>query len=139
VPLPDGGHTLTQALLKAVMLLLESSLNGAAQIDRGYEVTDPAVLGRVGCWVSDGVRARTTVALLRLRHQLVSGRGRRETTLLVEEATGLAWVGQAGNRLAGTDALALLTHPPADDVPPPCARARGGPGPGLARRAGGRA
>lgn len=98
--------------------LLESSLNGAAQIDRGYEVTDPAVLGRVGCWVSDGVRARTTVALLRLRHQLVSGRGRRETTLLVEEATGLAWVGQAGNRLAGTDALALLTHPPADDVPP---------------------
>ncbi len=112
--------------------LLERSLNGAAQIDRGYEVTDPAVLGRVGCWVSDGVRARTTVALLRLRHQLVSRRGRRETTLLVEEATGLAWVGQAGDRLAGAPRpWPCSPMPPADDVPPPRSRARGGPGPGL--------
>jgi hypothetical protein len=64
------------------------------------------------------VQARTTLALLRLRHQLVSRRGRRETTLLVEEAAGLAWVGQSGAPVTGTDALTLLAHPPADDVPP---------------------
>jgi hypothetical protein len=93
---------------------LERSLSGNDSTDSG----DPEVLGRVGCWVSAGVRARTTLALLRLRHQLVTGKGRRETTLLVEEATGLAWVGQAGERLAGTEALALLAHPPVDDVPP---------------------
>lgn len=93
---------------------LERSLNGPAGTDSG----DPAVLGRIGCWVSAEVRARTTLALLRLRHQLVTGRGLRETTLLVEEATGLAWVGQAGDRLAGTEALALLANPPVDDVPP---------------------
>ena len=94
--------------------LLERSLNSTA----GTDADDPAVLGRVGCWVSAGVRARTTLALLRLRHQLVTRRGRIEATLLVEEATGLAWVGQAGERLAGAEALALLANPPVDDVPP---------------------
>ena len=93
---------------------LERSLNSTADTDSG----DPAVLGRVGCWVSAGVRVRTTLALLRLRHQLVTGRGARETTLLVEEATGIAWSGQAADLLTGTDALALLAHPPVDDVPP---------------------
>ena len=38
---------------------------------------DPSVLGRVGCWISEGVRGRTTVALLRLRHQLLSRSRRR--------------------------------------------------------------
>ncbi len=94
--------------------LLEQSLSGIS----GADASDPSVLGRVGCWVSDGVRARTTLALLRLRHQLVTRRDRLETTLLVEEATGLAWVGQAGERLAGTEALDLLVNPPVDDVPP---------------------
>ncbi len=93
---------------------LERSLNSTVGTDSG----DLAALGRVGCWVSAGVRARTTLALLRLRHQLVTGRGRHETTLLVEEATGLAWSGQAADRLTGPAALALLDHPPVDDVPP---------------------
>ncbi len=97
--------------------LLERSLSGGGA-DSGIDTRDPAVLGRMGCWVSAGVRARTTLALLRLRHQLVTRRGRIETTLLVEEATGLAWVGQAGERLAGAEALALLATPPVDDVPP---------------------
>jgi hypothetical protein len=93
--------------------LLERSLNGGL-----VEIGDPAVLGRVGCWVSATVNARTTLALVRLRHQLVVRRGRRETTLLVEEATGIAWVGQLGERLAGAEALALLAAPPVADVPP---------------------
>ena len=91
--------------------LLERSLNGDA------DLSSPSVLGRVGCWVSDAVTTRTTLALLRLRHQLVIRRGRRDSTLLVEEATGLAWAGQTGH-LRGSEALALLDAPPLADVPP---------------------
>jgi superfamily II DNA or RNA helicase len=88
--------------------------------------TDPnqGVLGRVGCWVSDAVTSRTTVALLRCRHQLLAQRGRRATTLLVEEATGIAWGGPAGTLIAeGDDALELLAPPPVGD-PPEHVRAR---------------
>jgi hypothetical protein len=77
---------------------------------------DPSVLGRVGCWVSEGVRARTTIALLRLRHQLLSRKQRQETTLMVEEATALAWAG-GGEALTGADALSLLALPPVEDPP----------------------
>ena len=79
---------------------------------------DPSVLGRVGCWISEGVRGRTTVALLRLRHQLLSRTRRQETTLMVEEAAALAWVApRANGPIAGPEALSLLAHPPADDPP----------------------
>ncbi len=78
--------------------------------------SDPSVLGRVGCWISEGVRARTTIALVRLRHQLLSKKQRQETTLMVEEATALAWAG-GGGPLAGADALSLLALPPVDDPP----------------------
>ena len=91
--------------------LLERSLSGDG------DPTSPSVLGRVGCWVSDAVRVRTTLVLLRLRHQLVIRRGRRENTLLVEEATGLAWAGQSGEVMDSTEALALLAGPPLADVP----------------------
>lgn len=92
--------------------LLERSLNSDG------DPSSPSVLGRVGCWVSESVTTRTTVVLLRLRHQLVIRRGRRDSTLLVEEATGIAWAGQSGDQRRGTEALALLTAPPLADVPP---------------------
>ena len=80
--------------------------------------SDPGVLGRVGCWISEGVRGRTTVALLRLRHQLLIRTRRREATLMVEEAAALAWVAPRTNGpVAGPDALALLACPPAGDPP----------------------
>lgn len=91
--------------------LLERSLNGDG------DTTSPSILGRVGCWVSDAVRVRTTLVLLRLRHQLVIRRGRRENTLLVEEATGLAWEGQSGAVTNSTEALGLLARQPFADVP----------------------
>ena len=91
--------------------LLERSLEEGANLDA------PAVLGRVGCWISDAVTARTTLVLVRLRHQLVVRRSRRESTLLVEEATGLAWTGQSNRRLQEEEALALLKAPPLADVP----------------------
>jgi hypothetical protein len=92
--------------------LLERSLNADA------DARSPSTLGRVGCWVSDAVSTRTTVALLRLRHQLVIRTSRRERALLVEEATGLAWAGQSMTLVRGVEALRLLEAPPCADVPP---------------------
>ena len=86
--------------------------------DVDASTSDLSVLGRVGCWISEGVCGRTTVALLRLRHQLLSRTRRRETTLMVEEATALAWVGPRTNGpIAGSEALSLLAAPPSGDPP----------------------
>ena len=91
--------------------LLERTLGRGAEGD-----SDPGVLGRVGCWVSGTVAERTVLALLRARHQLLAGKGPRVVTLLVEEATALAWRG-SGSMLEGSDALALLAGPPLADPP----------------------
>ena len=101
-----------------VAVLSETLLTRTLAAENGPACESPSVLGRVGCWISDGVRVRTTVALLRLRHQLVLRRRRQETTLLVEEATAIAWVGAQGDeRVIGTEALSLLALPPVDDPP----------------------
>ena len=79
---------------------------------------DPSVLGRVGCWISEGVRGRTTVALLRLRHQLLSRARRKEATLMVEEAAVVAWAAPRTNGpITGPEAVSLLALPPAGDPP----------------------
>jgi hypothetical protein len=59
------------------------------------------------------------VALLRIRHQLVTQRQGQSRTLLVEEAGAIAWVGQAGTPVEGDEALALLAPDPLADPPPP--------------------
>jgi superfamily II DNA or RNA helicase len=120
-PPPQGcrpvqrSHPLVSVLAET---LLERTLARPAGT-AGDPLADPGVLGRVGCWVSAAVAERTTVALLRLRHQLVTQRpGRGATTLLVEEATALAWSGATGTSLAeDADALALLVPQPAGDPP----------------------
>jgi hypothetical protein len=66
--------------------------------------------------VCGDVTERTVLALLRVRHQLISGRGERSTTLLVEEATAVAWAGSS-SVLEGLDALSLLGAPPLADPP----------------------
>ncbi|WP_437533143.1 helicase-related protein [Sorangium sp. So ce726] len=102
-------HPLVSVLAET---MLERTLGNVAIAD----VNDPGVLGRVGCWVSGGVTSRTLVALVRLRHQLTSQRGQQATTLLVEEATAIAWTGGPGP-LEGPDALALLSPLPVSDPP----------------------
>ncbi len=97
--------------------LLERTLSAPTELDSADITTDPAVLGRVGCWVSADVSVRTTVLLLRLRHQLVSQRQGSTSTLLVEEASALAWSGSDALPLEGPQALALLVTPPAADPP----------------------
>jgi hypothetical protein len=78
--------------------------------------TDAAVLGRVGCWVSSAVTQRTTVVLLRLRHQLVTAKGGKTNTLLVEESMAVAW-GPSGPPREGPEAAALLSVTAAGDLP----------------------
>ena len=96
---------LAEALLARCLVAQDSSV-------------DPAVLGRVGCWVSGAVTARTLIVLTRLRHRLTTTRGRRVTPSLVEEASALAL--QSGRVFAeGEEALALLDPLPLRDPPPP--------------------
>ncbi len=80
---------------------------------------DSAVLGRVGCWISAHVQQRTVIALLRLRHQLLSTRsGQPPRTLVVEEATALACSGASLIKThEGPSAMELLLHPPSGDPP----------------------
>ncbi len=100
-----------------VSVLAESLLERTLAAAPG--TVDLGALGRSGAWVSSSVTRRTAVALLRLRHQLVVQRAGRTVTLLVEEATALAWEGRAQPRLIeGDEALALLLADPAADLPP---------------------
>jgi superfamily II DNA or RNA helicase len=102
-----------------IAVLAETLLGRTLSVDNAEaNGGDPSVLGRVGCWISGGVRGRTTIALLRLRHQLLSRKQRMETTLMVEEATALAWSGGGdGEPITGVEALSLLALPPVDDPP----------------------
>lgn len=106
----ERSHPLVSVLAET---LLERSL--AAGPDDA--ATEPSILGRVGCWVSPAVKVKTVVALLRLRHQLVTQKkGAKDgLTLFVEEATALAW---APAIVEGDEALALLTPSPMADPPP---------------------
>ena len=101
-----------------VAVLAETLLARTLSVDgNGAMASDPAVLGRVGCWISGAVRARSTIVLLRLRHQLVTRTRHGETTLMVEEAAALAWIGAAADPTAEPEAIALLAHAPAGDPP----------------------
>ncbi len=113
---PARGCRPVQRSHPLVSILADTLLEGtlSSPIDH---TADPAVLGRVGCWVSSSLTTRTTVALLRLRHQLMTPKAGRASTLLVEEATALAWGGSAATLLEGVDALALLAPEPHADPP----------------------
>ena len=101
-----------------IAVLAETLLARTLAVDGDALSNEPSVLGRAGCWICGGVRGRATVALLRLRHQLLSRRRGRETTLMVEEATAVAWVAPlTTGPITGAEALALLALPPAGDPP----------------------
>lgn len=103
-------HPLVSVLAET---LLERTLGGVVP----DAAADPGILGRVGCWVADGITSRTLVVLVRLRHQITTQRARSTSMLLVEEATALAWSG-TGSPLEGSEALALLSPEPLADPPP---------------------
>jgi hypothetical protein len=103
-------HPLITTLAEA---LLERSLGDGAA---AQGEADRARLGRVGCWISGAVEARTVLLLLRLRHQIATQAAGRTHTLLVEEAGALAW-GGGGQVIEDAAALALLAAAPAGDPP----------------------
>ena len=93
--------------------LLERTLGQHAVVG-----ADLGILGRLGCWTSAAVQARTVVALVRMRHQLITRRRAQTSTVLVEEATALAWTGTAADAVVeGQDALALLLPDPVGEPP----------------------
>jgi hypothetical protein len=100
-----------------VSVLAETLLERTLGVVGPSDETDPGVLGRVGCWVAEGVTSLTWVALVRLRHQLGAQRGNTSTTTLVEEATAIAW-GSNDTPMEGPDALKLLQPAPLSDPPP---------------------
>jgi hypothetical protein len=102
-------HPLVSVLAET---LLERTLG-----DDSDGASDPGVLGRAGCWVSPAVKEKTIVVLLRLRHQLQTQKASTTSTLLVEEATALAWGAAPGAVIEDAAALALLAPPPTGDPP----------------------
>ena len=108
--LVQRSHPLVATLAET---LLERTLGDSADEDGN----DPGVLGRVGCWVSADVAERNVVVLLRLRHQLTTQKDGDTSTVLVEEASALAWVGSAADPLEGPAALALLAPLPVAEPP----------------------
>lgn len=98
-----------------VGVLAQTLLGRSLMVDDGVGGGDPTVLGRVGAWNTAAVTVLTTVAVLRLRHQLTSRHGQKKQTTLVEEAFAVAFANGAVVA-EGDDALALLTAPPVADV-----------------------
>jgi superfamily II DNA or RNA helicase len=100
-----------------ISVLAETLLERTLAADPADKNPGPGVLGRAGCWQCEGISAMTTVLLLRLRHQLTVQREQHAQSLLVEEASALAWSPTA--TLEGADALALLRQPPVGEPPAP--------------------
>ena len=65
-------HILADTLLEQTLSDFEKS-----------QSAEPSVLGRVGCWISNEVKAKTTIVLLRLRHQLTAQIQKKNHTMLV--------------------------------------------------------
>lgn len=108
-------HPLVSVLAETI---LGRTLSAPLPTEGTVSPSDPAVLGRTGCWTTNAVDARTTILLLRLRHQLTSQTSRKTSTLLVEEANAVAWGGKAGVTVAeGDGALALLAGDVLRDPP----------------------
>ncbi|MCU0701337.1 MAG: DEAD/DEAH box helicase [Myxococcaceae bacterium] len=114
---PGSEHRrLVQRAHPLVAILAETLLERSLALPGDDVSTDPAVLGRVGCWVSPAVEERTTVVLLRLRHQLSTAKGGKTSTLLVEESVAVAF-GAAGTPREGAEVSTLLSVPAAGDPP----------------------
>jgi ERCC4-related helicase len=91
--------------------------NDAAEGAGERATTDPALLGRTGCWTTQAVQRLSTVLLLRLRHQLIT---QGAEPLLVEEATAIALVAADGGQrielLKGDEPLDWLAAPTAEEL-----------------------
>jgi len=112
------GYRAIQRSHPIVSVLAESLLERALAEPEVASEDRRGTLGRVGCWSSSAVKTRTTVALLRVRHQLKSIRAGQSSVLLVEEAVAVAWSGATPTGLdTSIDPLALLAVEAGEDPP----------------------
>ena len=114
---------LAETLLERTLSDSDPASGTTPSPDEATSSSDPSILGRVGCWIAPGISQRTWVVVLRLRHQLITARSGSPATLLVEEASALAWGPSGDIVLEGSEALGLLLPPPVSD-PPPAVRDR---------------
>ncbi|MBX3678581.1 MAG: DEAD/DEAH box helicase family protein [Rhodocyclaceae bacterium] len=96
--------------------LLETALDDAAvEADTALDA-----VARAGAIFTEAVATRTTVLLVRLRHQLtVSHRGQSRLLLCEETLTVGLEAGSDSNPLAEAAARSLMTAEPARNMPPP--------------------
>jgi superfamily II DNA or RNA helicase len=96
--------------------LLETALDDAAvEADSSLDA-----VARAGAIFTEAVETRTTVLLVRLRHQLtVSHRGQSRLLLCEETLTVGLEAGSDSNPLAEAAARSLMTAEPARNMPPP--------------------
>src|SRR5207244_219113 len=77
------------------------------------------LVNRSGAVFTDAVKVRTTVLLLRLRHQLTVSTRKDERLHLCEEAVAWAFAGSTDPKMLGPEeANALLEAVPARNMPP---------------------
>jgi hypothetical protein len=108
-PPPRGSEMVSRAH-PIVAVLAEALLEGALD----PEAAQVAPLGRTGAWIAEAIDQLTHLALVRLRFKLLVRSGGRETLLLAEEASTLAWgPSESEPGLTGAEAAALLERPAA--------------------------
>lgn len=110
-PLPG---ILAEGLLEAS--LADAGIEALAAVATADTAQDPAVLGRAGCWATRAVTKKTTVLLLRLRHQLSTGAANAAETLLVEEAHAIALPAGSEPVVSGGEPLEWLAAPSAEEL-----------------------
>lgn len=110
-PLPG---VLAEGLLEAS--LANAGIEASTNTNGADTATDPAVLGRTGCWATSSVSKQTTVLLLRLRHQLSTGAANASETLLVEEALAIALPSGTTPIVGGSEPLEWLAAPAAEEL-----------------------
>lgn len=104
-----GAHWLHRSH-PVVAALADTLLESALDNDTRY-------VARAGVCRTDEVPVVTTLALLRLRHQLALTRHGQTRLLLAEETVAVAWAGRTQPKLIeGTEALKLLDAKPAANV-----------------------
>ncbi|MBQ9396138.1 MAG: DEAD/DEAH box helicase [Proteobacteria bacterium] len=102
-------HPLVSVLAES---MLEHSLSHT-----DMNIPDAVALGRVGAWVADGIDKMVTVVLARCRHQLTIQKPKDSSTLIVEEAISLAWIGKK-TLIDGLDVIQQLQKNAIEDLLP---------------------
>ncbi|TCO81276.1 SNF2 domain-containing protein [Plasticicumulans lactativorans] len=117
---PASGATFIHRTHPLVAVLADHLLETALDADGGNDAGAPELAARTGALFTAAVDTRTTVLLVRLRHQLTVVHRGRSRLLLCEEALTLGVpAGQSATPLDDATARALMVAEAARNMPPP--------------------